>query len=125
MYVQHSCTGFFNTYPLDTSVEEPYGNAGLYDQALALEWVQENIVQFGGDPGRVTIFGQSAGAASSGLHTVSPVSKGRAFCFLPAHPPPFHKNCMGHCEFSEKMVIYFETNLAASQCLISVQLLCT
>ena len=51
------------------------GNAGMMDQQLALEWVQENIHHFGGDPDRVTIFGQSAGASSSALHMMSPFSK--------------------------------------------------
>ena len=43
---------------------------------MALKWVQENIKSFGGNPGDVTIMGQSAGAASVALHMASPMSKG-------------------------------------------------
>jgi carboxylesterase type B len=56
--------------------EEVPGNAGLKDQVMALRWVQQNIAQFGGDPGNVTIFGQSAGGASVQYHMLSPMSKG-------------------------------------------------
>ncbi|KAF0287231.1 Venom carboxylesterase-6 [Amphibalanus amphitrite] len=63
--------GFFTTGDGAAS-----GNYGLHDQVLALRWVQDNIEAFGGDPDRVTIFGESAGGASIGLLVLSPLAQG-------------------------------------------------
>ncbi|XP_076462794.1 acylcarnitine hydrolase-like [Babylonia areolata] len=51
-------------------------NLGLWDQNLALHWVKDNAEAFGGDPERITIFGESAGSWSVGLHLVIPQSRG-------------------------------------------------
>ncbi|XP_022099989.1 cholinesterase 1-like [Acanthaster planci] len=61
---------------LSTNDDVIRGNMGLLDQRLAMEWVRDNIKAFGGDPTRVAIFGESAGAASLGLHMLSPGSRG-------------------------------------------------
>ncbi|XP_076232205.1 carboxylic ester hydrolase [Calliopsis andreniformis] len=52
------------------------GNNGLKDQSQSIRWVHENIAAFGGDPNRVTIFGESAGGASVHYHMMSNLSKG-------------------------------------------------
>uniref|UniRef100_A0A6I8MZK4 Carboxylic ester hydrolase n=2 Tax=Ornithorhynchus anatinus TaxID=9258 RepID=A0A6I8MZK4_ORNAN len=66
--------GAFGFLALPGSPEAP-GNVGLLDQRLALRWVRANAAAFGGDPGAVTLFGESAGAASVGLHLLSPASR--------------------------------------------------
>uniref|UniRef100_A0A8D2E2E5 Carboxylesterase type B domain-containing protein n=1 Tax=Sciurus vulgaris TaxID=55149 RepID=A0A8D2E2E5_SCIVU len=63
--------GFFSTGDQHAS-----GNWGFLDQVAALRWVQQNIAHFGGNPDRVTIFGQSVGGSSVSLHVVSPMSQG-------------------------------------------------
>jgi len=69
--------GFFSHPDLtQESDRRGAGNFAFMDQKAALEWVQRNIAQFGGDPKRVTVFGNSAGASSISNLVASPQTKG-------------------------------------------------
>ena len=55
--------------------DEAAGNMGMMDMIMGLQWVQDYIAHFGGDPNRVTIFGQSAGGASVSHLMLSPLAQ--------------------------------------------------
>jgi len=65
--------GFFSHPDIEG---DALANFGLWDQVAALEWIQQNITKFGGDPSRVTVFGESAGAQDIVALMASPVAEG-------------------------------------------------
>ena len=66
--------GFMNFASIDSSFEDS-GYLGIKDQFAALQWVKENIAEFGGNPDNITVFGESAGSVSTMLLTVAPSAK--------------------------------------------------
>jgi para-nitrobenzyl esterase len=63
----------------ELTAESPHhasGNYAMFDQIAALKWIRDNIARFGGDPGQVTLFGQSAGARYTAFLLSSPLAKG-------------------------------------------------
>lgn len=68
--------GFFAHPELTAEAGGTSGNYALYDIRKACQWVKENIAQFGGDPDRITVAGQSGGAAATGALHASPLMKG-------------------------------------------------
>jgi len=66
----------FMAHPAIDAEGHAFGNYGIMDMQAALQWVKRNAASFGGDPGNVTVGGQSAGAGASSAIVVSPASKG-------------------------------------------------
>ena len=76
VFIHGGALGFMAHADLAKEADGHSGNYGMLDQIFALQWVQRNIKNFGGDPQKVTIFGESAGAVSCHILCASPLAKG-------------------------------------------------
>jgi para-nitrobenzyl esterase len=87
--------GFLHLAELSDDYPEA-GNLGILDQIAALRWVQENIEAFGGDPGNVTIFGESAGGMSVGTLLGTPAARGLFHKAIPQSGGAHNTSPVGH-----------------------------
>lgn len=92
---------------LSLHLPEYSGNMGLKDQLMALQWVNENIGNFGGDQSRITIWGQSTGASSVHLHTLIPQAQNlfqRAIISSGSILNPWSRSAHNHTEIISKVI---------------------
>ena len=100
------------------------GNYGMLDQVEALTWVRENIEEFGGDPEKVTIFGQDAGAISVSLHLSSPWSRGLfhqaiAESGMSFHLQPIFEAVQHTKKLAQKLDCYSMSNSTLVSCMLN------
>lgn len=94
-----------------------WGNYGILDQQAALRWVKKNIAAFGGDPGRVLLGGQSAGASDTGANMISPLAKGLFHRALPQSGPGPGQFTSGATALSRGNAFAAAAGCSSSSCL--------
>jgi para-nitrobenzyl esterase len=89
---------------LDGQPWSGFGNWGLADQVMALRWVRDHISRFGGDPGNVTLFGESAGGMSISALLATPAARGLFHKAIVESGPPYWSSVDHAAERAERLV---------------------
>ncbi|KAI6174878.1 Carboxylesterase domain containing protein [Aphelenchoides bicaudatus] len=103
--------GIFGFFTLEN--EDVKGNYGMWDMALALKWTKQNILAFGGDPDKITVAGQSAGAAASDLLALSPITRDLFIQFISFAGTSFAEWLYMDSSHSRKVMIEYAKHLGA------------
>ncbi|KAL4711331.1 hypothetical protein ACJJTC_019172 [Scirpophaga incertulas] len=99
---------------LSLDIPEVPGNAGMKDCAMALKWVNRNIINFNGDPNNITVFGESAGAALSSSFLTSNMTKGlfhKVICQSGNHAADVFYHKQDHIAAASLVAAYLGRNI--------------
>lgn len=105
----------------DSDGDRVWENLGLWDIKLALEWVQKNIAAFGGDNGRVTVFGGSAGAMAVTQMATAPEFRGLFHRLIGESGTGTYPRLMGRDPLEIHQAVLAQTKCADAKCLTKVR----
>lgn len=112
--------GFLAHPALNSGGVGTFGNWGLLDQIAALRWIRDHIASFGGDPGNVTVFGESAGGMAVSALLAAPAARGLFRRAIIQSGPPYTHDAVRAAEAAEAVVAQLGMETVTREALLSV-----